>query len=107
MTDKPKQTFSVKFSSQFEKNKCNLWQLLSEKWYYKKIISNHKNSTTQLWKTFGKILNQNKVKHKSIRSLLINDNKVTEPQVIADSFNDFFCNPHYIIIEITIYWSRI
>ena len=60
--------------------------------YYKKIINNHKNSTTQLWKTFGKILNPNKVKHKSISSLLINENKVTEPQVIADSFNNFFCN---------------
>ena len=60
--------------------------------YYKKIINNHKNSTTQLWKTFGKILNPNKVKHKSVSSLLINENKVTEPQVIADSFNNFFCN---------------
>ena len=64
----------------------------AEKMYYKKIINNHKNSTAQLWKTFGKILNQNKFKHQSISSLLINENKVTEPQVIADSFNNFFCN---------------
>ena len=74
------------------KNKLTETIRNAEKLYYKKIISNHKNSTTQLWKTFGKILNQNKVKHKSINSLLINDNKVTEPQVIADSFNNFFCN---------------
>ena len=74
------------------KNKLTETIRNAEKLYYKKIISNHKNSTTQLWKTFGKILNQNKVKHKNISSLLINDKKVTEPQVIADSFNNFFCN---------------
>ena len=32
-----------------------------------------------------------KVKHKNINSLLINDVKTTEPQVITDSFNNFFC----------------
>ena len=32
------------------------------------------------------------MKHNNISSLLINDNKVTEPQAIADSFNNFFCN---------------
>ena len=74
------------------KNKLTETIRNAEKLHYKKIIGSHKNSTTQLWKTFGKILNQNKVKHKSISSLLINDNKVTEPQVIADSFNNFFCN---------------
>ena len=74
------------------KNKLTETIRNAEKLYYKKIISNHKNSTTQLWKTFGKILNQKKVKHKNISNLLINDKKVTEPQVIADSFNNFFCN---------------
>ena len=74
------------------KNKLTETIRNAEKLYYKKIISNHKNSTTQLWKTIGKIFNQNKVKHKCISSLLINDNKVIEPQVIADSFNNFFCN---------------
>ena len=32
------------------------------------------------------------MKHNNISRLLINDNKVTDPQVIADSFNNFFCN---------------
>ena len=63
----------------------------AEKMYYKKIISSHNNSTTNLWKIFGKILNKKKVKHKNISSLLINDVKITDPQVITDSFNNFFC----------------
>ena len=74
------------------KNKLNVAIRKAEKLYYKKIISSHKNSTTQLWKTFGKILNKNKVKHSNISSLLINDNKVTDPQAITDYFNNFFCN---------------
>ena len=74
------------------KNKVTETIRNAEKLHYKKIIGSHKNSTTQLWKTFGKILNKNKVKHNNISSLLINDNKVTEPQAIADSFNNFFCN---------------
>ena len=74
------------------KNKLNVTINKAEKLYYKKIITSHKNSTTQLWKTFGKILNKNKVKHTDISSLQINDNKVTEPQAITDYFNNFFCN---------------
>ena len=63
----------------------------AEKMYYRKIISSHTNSTTNLWKIFGKILNKKKVKHKNTSSLLIDDVKVTEPQLITNSFNKFFC----------------
>ena len=72
------------------KNKTDQTIKKAEKLYYNKIINSHKNSTAKLWKTFGKILNKNKVKHKNTSSLLINDEKVTEPQAIADSFNNFF-----------------
>ena len=64
---------------------------IAEKMYYRKIISSHTNSTTNLWKIFGKILNKKKVKHKITNSLLIDDVKVTEPQIITNSFNNFFC----------------
>ena len=73
------------------KNKTDEIIIKALKLHYKKIISSHKNNITQLWKTFGKILNKDKVKNKNISSLIINDNKVTEPQIIADSFNNFFC----------------
>ena len=43
------------------KNKVTETIRNAEKLHYKKIIGNHKNSTTQLWKTFGKILNKNRL----------------------------------------------
>ena len=73
------------------KNKTDETIKKAEKLYYHKIIGSHKNSISQLWKTFGKILNKDKTKNKNISSLIINDDKVTEPQIIADSFNIFFC----------------
>jgi len=73
------------------KNKTDETIKKAEKLYYHKIIGSHKNSISQLWKTFGKILNKDKTKNKNISSLIINDDKVTEPQIIADSFNNFFC----------------
>ena len=54
-------------------------------------MTHHKNSITQLWKTFGKILNKNKAKHRDINKLIINDKTVTEPQTIANHFNKFYC----------------
>ena len=59
--------------------------------YYKNIINSHNNSSKNLWKIFGKILNKKKVKHKNISNLVINDTKITKPQEISDSFNSFFC----------------
>ena len=73
------------------KNKTDETIKKAEKLYYHKIIGSHKNSISQLWKTFGKILNKDKTKNKNISSLIINDDKVTEPQIIADFFNIFFC----------------
>ena len=62
----------------------------AEELYYKKIINSHNNSSKDLWNTFGKILNKNKIKHKKINNLNINNKKITEPQELATSFNDFF-----------------
>ena len=44
------------------KNKTDEIIIKALKLHYKKIISSHKNNITQLWKTFGKILNKDKVK---------------------------------------------
>ena len=62
----------------------------AEELYFKNILNNHTNGTKKLWNTFGKILNKNKIKHKRINSLLINDKKITNPQAISNIFNDFF-----------------
>ena len=62
----------------------------AEELYYKKIINGHNNSSKALWQTFGKILNNKKIKHTKIGSLSVNGRTQTNPQTIANSFNDFF-----------------
>ena len=58
--------------------------------YYNNILKGHQNNSKNLWKTFGRILNKNKHKHNSISSLNIDGNSVTDPQLITESFNNFF-----------------
>ena len=58
--------------------------------YYNQLSKSHHNSSRQLWKTFGKILNKNKINQRKINSLNINGNNVCDPQSITDSFNNFF-----------------
>ena len=72
------------------RNKTNEIIKKAEKDYYAGIISSHNNSSKNLWKTFGKILNKNKIKHKKISSLIINNETLTEPQDLSHSFNNFF-----------------
>ena len=62
----------------------------AEVMYYKKILNSHNNSSKALWKTFGKVLNNKKVKHNNISSLSVNGKTQTDPQEIANSFNNSF-----------------
>ena len=62
----------------------------AEELYYKKIISSHNNSSKILWKTFGKILNNNKIKHNKLVNLKINGLNQNDPQAISNSVNNFF-----------------
>ena len=52
----------------------------AESLYYKGIISKHNNTSKNLWKIFGKILNSKKIKHNKISSIKINEENQTEPQ---------------------------
>ena len=58
--------------------------------YYKSILTKHNNSNKQLWSTFGKILNNKKVKHNKITCLSSNNETITDPNKIAETFNKFF-----------------
>ena len=62
----------------------------AESLYYKSIISKHNNTSKNLWKIFGKILNSKKIKHNKISSIKINEENQTEPQKITETFNKFF-----------------
>ena len=62
----------------------------AESLYYKSIISKHNNTSKNLWKIFGKILNSKKIKHNKIVSIKINEENQTEPQKITETFNNFF-----------------
>ena len=72
------------------RNKTNEMIKRAESLYYKSILNKHNNSSKNLWSTFGKILNNKKIKHNKISSLNINDERQTEPNKIAESFNKFF-----------------
>ena len=58
--------------------------------YYKKLIESHNNSSKNLWKTFGTIINKNKQTHKKINEIKIGESIINEPKKIAESFNQFF-----------------
>ena len=62
----------------------------AESLYYKSIISKYNNTSKNLWKIFGKILNSKKIKHNKIASIKINEENQTEPQKITETFNKFF-----------------
>ena len=53
-------------------------------------MSEHKNSSKALWNTFGKILNSKKIKHKKIGTINSNGSKLTDPQSISETLNNFF-----------------
>ena len=72
------------------RNKTNEIIKRAEALHYRNIINEHKNSSKNLWNTFGKILNNKKIKHNKIESLTVNGIKQTEPQTITESFNNFF-----------------
>ena len=54
------------------------------------MITSHNNSSKNLWKTFGKILNKKKIKHNKINQLSHQNSKLTNPQDISDTINNFF-----------------
>ena len=62
----------------------------SQETYYKNKIDCHNNSSKNLWKTFGTILNKNKQTHRKIDNIKIGETTVNEPQKISESFNKFF-----------------
>ena len=72
------------------RNKTRTIITRSQEMYYNKLLKSNQNSSRQLWSTFGKILNNNKQNKRKIGSLNVNGDKISDPQTITDSFNNFF-----------------
>lgn len=61
--------------------------------YYNNLFENNKQSTFNLWKHLGHVINpKKKNKFTSISKLLSNDRIITNGQSMADEMNNFFCN---------------
>ena len=74
-----------------QRKKTNTCITRAEESYYKTILRDHNNNSRNLWKTFGKIINKNKIKHKRCITLNINNVIINDTQKVTESFNDFFC----------------
>ena len=59
--------------------------------YYRKLLADHNNSCQNLWKIFGKILKKDKNKI-NITKIKYENELITNPTEITDSFNKFFTN---------------
>ena len=63
----------------------------AETQYYRKLLVDHNNSCQNLWKIFGKILKKSKNKQ-NITKIKHDNEMITNPTQITDSFNTFFTN---------------
>ena len=57
--------------------------------YYRSLLLEHNNNSQNLWKTFGKILKNNKSKIK-INKIKVNKKIITDPKLVTQEFNKFF-----------------
>ena len=73
------------------RNKTNEIIKRAEQLYYSSKINKHNSNCRELWKTFGKILNKNKIKHNSIVTLSINNKIISNKKHIVEEFNKYFC----------------
>ena len=74
------------------RNKTNAIIKKSQENYQKNLINSHNNSSKNLRKIFGNILDKNKQSHKRIINININDKILEDKQKITECFNNFFCN---------------
>ena len=65
---------------------------LAKKRFYKNYFSRYSNDGRKQWDMINQLLNRKRKGNNTIKKLLYNDQIVTNPQHIADSFNEFFCN---------------
>ena len=67
---------------------------VAKKKYYEEQLINYKHDTKVLWKTLNEIMNQNKTNMMLPKEFNGNSpgEKITDPNTIANRFNDYFVN---------------
>lgn len=73
------------------KNKLNHIMRIAEKQYYKNLLDTNKNDLKKTWKILNKIINKNKKATFQSR-FKKGDTYLTEPEDIANGFNNYFAN---------------
>ena len=58
--------------------------------FYKNLFEKHRNNMKATWRAINKLLGKNK--KSGCKSLIINNETVTDPVIIANSFNTYFTN---------------
>ena len=56
--------------------------------FYKDLFEKHRNNMKATWRAINKLLGKNKTS--GCKSLIINNETITDPTIIADSFNTYF-----------------
>ena len=76
------------------KNKLNHVIKTAKKAYYEKQFVKYKNDTKKTWQTINEVLNRNKTRKNLPDTFLqkSSNNNVTNPQEIANKFNEYFVN---------------
>jgi len=64
----------------------------AQKSYFSDLFNTKANTVKQLWNNLASVASLSKSKNKSnINKLLINNNRITDPKMISDLFNNYFC----------------
>ena len=58
--------------------------------YYKNLFAKHRDNMKATWKIVNKLLGKNK--KSGCKSLIVNNETITDPSIIANSFNTYFTN---------------
>ena len=72
------------------RNKVNTCIKIAETNYYRTILNDKNNNNANIWKTFGKIINKNKIKNKKCSILNIDDQDITDEIGITRAYNKHF-----------------
>ena len=73
------------------RNKVTTYIRNAETDYQRNLIHNHTNSCQQMWKLFGKTINNSKAKRDTISHLNINNKIIKDKETISKEINQFFC----------------